>query len=83
MSTTIVNTHDAKSRLSELLRLVENGDEVIIARAGKQIARIVPIGRASVRTAGALRGQITIHAGFDDPDDVADLFDGAADQAPW
>ena len=42
MSTHVVNTHDAKSRLSELIRLAEAGDEVIVARNGTYVARIVP-----------------------------------------
>lgn len=36
-----VNTHEAKTRLSELLQLVEDGEEVIIARAGKPVARLM------------------------------------------
>ncbi|MER7446953.1 type II toxin-antitoxin system prevent-host-death family antitoxin [Microbacterium sp. NPDC097977] len=38
--TTIVNVQDAKTRLSELLRRVESGEEIVIARAGAPIARI-------------------------------------------
>lgn len=38
--TTIVNVQDAKTRLSELLRRVESGEDVVIARAGTPIARI-------------------------------------------
>ncbi len=41
MSTFTVNTHDAKSRLSELIRLVEKGDEVFVARNGVTVAQIV------------------------------------------
>src|SRR5690606_39773542 len=38
----IVNTHEAKTRLSELLRKVEAGEEIIIGRAGRPIARLLP-----------------------------------------
>ena len=37
-----INIHDAKSKLSALLISVENGDDVVIARAGKPVARLVP-----------------------------------------
>ena len=43
MSTITVNTHEAKSRLSELIRLVENGDVVFVARNGVTVVQIVPI----------------------------------------
>lgn len=36
----MVNVHDAKTRLSELLKRVENGEEFVIARAGKPVARL-------------------------------------------
>jgi prevent-host-death family protein len=41
MGTLIVNTHEAKSRLSELIRLVETGEEVFVARNGVTVAQIV------------------------------------------
>ncbi len=37
-----INVHEAKTKLSALIASVENGDEVILARAGKPVARIVP-----------------------------------------
>ena len=68
-----VNIHDAKTHLSSLLAEVEAGSEVIIARAGKPIAKLVPITRSKEqkvrrdRIAGFLKGQIRIGPGFDDP----------------
>ncbi len=41
-----INVHDAKSKLSALLAAVEHGEEVVIARAGKPVARIVPYTKA-------------------------------------
>ena len=41
-----INIHDAKSKLSALLLSVENGEEVVIARAGKPVARLVPYVKA-------------------------------------
>lgn len=39
-----VNVHEAKSRLSELLARVERGEEIVIARSGKPVARLEPVG---------------------------------------
>jgi len=85
VTTTIVNTHEAKSRLSELIRRVEEGEEVIVARAGKHVARIVAIKEGPKRRVpGALKGQIVVHAdAFDADRDTEALFDGAEDSAPW
>lgn len=41
--TTTVNVHDAKTQLSKLLADVERGEEVVIARRGKPIAKLVPV----------------------------------------
>jgi antitoxin (DNA-binding transcriptional repressor) of toxin-antitoxin stability system len=80
MSTTIVNTHEAKSRLSELIRLAESGDTVILARGGKPVARIVawPEARPD-RVPGAWKGRMVGAAGLieSDPDVLAD-FDASA-----
>ena len=59
MSTLIVNTHEAKSRLSELIRLVENGDEVFVARNGITVAQIVPaIAARPKRVPGLWKGKM-------------------------
>lgn len=44
-----VNVYEAKTQLSKLLQQVEGGDEIIIARRGKPVARLVPVQRAPVR----------------------------------
>jgi len=81
MSTTVVNTHEAKSRLSELIRLVEQGDEVIVARNGTAVAKLIawpPI--RGPRRSGAWAGQVS-YAETDSvgPDpDVAALFEQSA-----
>lgn len=49
-----VNVHEAKTRLSELLMRVEQGEEVVIARAGTPVARLAPLGRPPRRTFGQL-----------------------------
>lgn len=52
--TITVNVHEAKTRLSELLARVEQGDDVIIARAGTPVARLAPVGSPPRRTFGHL-----------------------------
>ena len=62
----IINVHDAKTHLSRLLERVEAGEELIIARAGKPIARLVPLVPLA-RVAGDLAGRIKIADDFDAP----------------
>jgi prevent-host-death family protein len=64
-----VNVHAAKTHLSSLLEDVQNGEEVIIAKAGKPIARIVPIGEArKPRQPGTMRGKFWAAPDAWDPD---------------
>lgn len=75
----IVNVHEAKTHFSKLLRRVQSGRVVIIARANKPIARIVPLREAALsgREFGAFKGWIECKpTAFDDSDEVADLFEG-------
>ena len=66
---TVRNVSEAKAELSALLVLVEQGEEVVIARSGKPIARIVAMNAGSLnRRAGALKGKIHIAEDFDAPD---------------
>ncbi len=60
MTTHVVNTHEAKSRLSELIREAEEGVDVIVARNGSPVARIVPWKSARIdRVPGVWRGIIS------------------------
>ena len=52
------NIHEAKTHLSKLLARVHAGDEVIVAKAGKDFARIIPIRSDVDRRPGAFRGRI-------------------------
>ncbi len=61
----ITNVSEAKATLSQLLVDVEQGKDVIIGRAGKPIARLVPFERKQQRTLGALKGKIWIAPDFD------------------
>ncbi len=60
-----VNVHEAKTHFSQLLVRVGAGEEVIIAKAGKPIARLVPIAeRPAQRTPGSAAGKITMADDF-------------------
>lgn len=63
-----VNIHEAKSQFSKLLYRVESGEEVIIEKAGKAVARIVPLAeKPKRRMPGAGKGKIVISKGFFEP----------------
>ncbi len=65
---TKVNVHEAKTNFSKLLMRVEKGEEVIICKAGKPVARLTPMVRATVkRTPGSAKGEIIISDDFDAP----------------
>jgi prevent-host-death family protein len=65
-----VNIHEAKTHLSRLLAKVREGEEVVIARAGRPIAKILPIATPTTeRVPGSERGKITIAPDFDAPFD--------------
>ena len=71
-----VNVHEAKTELSKLLEAVEAGERVVIARAGRPVAVLVPW-KAAVkrRKLGQFAGQVKIHDDFDElPDDIAEAF---------
>lgn len=53
------NIHEAKTRFSELLERAHQGEEVIIAKAGKPYARLTPIAPVGQRQPGLFRGQIS------------------------
>jgi prevent-host-death family protein len=63
-----VNVHEAKTHLSRLLARVARGEEVLINRAGKPVARLVPAGRpVGSRVLGRDRGVVFIADDFDAP----------------
>ena len=62
-----VNVHEAKTNLSRLLAQVEAGEEVVIARNGKPVAKLVRCQRTGKRRPDALRGKIWIDDSFFDP----------------
>ena len=63
-----VNIHEAKTNLSKLLQRVMNGEEVVIAKAGRPIARLLPYNlQPEKRTPGNDAGKIVIEPNFDEP----------------
>lgn len=74
---TVVKMHEAKTQLSRLVKEVQGGEEVVIAKGNKLIARLVPYSTAHpVRKPGYLKGKIKIAADFDAPlpEDVLESF---------
>jgi|UniRef100_A0A7C4PFX4 prevent-host-death family protein len=64
----IYNLHESKTHLSRLIEKVMNGEEVIIAKAGKPVARLTPIqDDVSPRVPGVDKGKVKIAADFDAP----------------
>jgi len=75
-----VNIHEAKTQLSRLLVEVEGGEEVVIARAGKPVARLVAEhGRREPRKPGFLKGKVWISDDFDEPDEELERLFGLRD----
>ena len=75
--TQTINIHEAKTHLSRLLERVHGGEEIILAKAGKPYARLIPIQKTPVqRRPGRLQGRLA--AAFFEPLDEAglDLWDG-------
>ncbi|PYQ61965.1 MAG: type II toxin-antitoxin system prevent-host-death family antitoxin [Acidobacteria bacterium] len=62
-----VNVHEAKTHLSQLLVRVAQGEEIIIARAGKPVARLVPVEPKSQRVLGQDRGLFEVPEDFNAP----------------
>ena len=73
-----VNVHEAKTHLSRLLERVEAGEEIVISRSGRPVARLTSYrGLASQRRPGAWRGRVRIAPDFDDlPPELSAAFGG-------
>jgi prevent-host-death family protein len=64
-----VNIHAAKTHLSRLVERVEAGEEIVIARAGRPVARLVPYRAAQEpRAPGLWKGRVQLRSDFDAPD---------------
>jgi prevent-host-death family protein len=74
-----VNTHEAKTHLSRLLRRVAAGEEIIIANRGVPVARLIPVStKKPKRKLGIFEGKFVVPDDFDAPlpDEILDAFEG-------
>ncbi|HEV8054390.1 MAG: type II toxin-antitoxin system Phd/YefM family antitoxin [Chloroflexi bacterium] len=73
-----VSVFEAKTHLSRLLQRVSAGEEIVISRRNRPIARLVPIVGRPVFTPGQFAGRIALSDDFDEPlpDDLLDAFEG-------
>ncbi len=74
-----VNVYDAKTHLSRLLERVEAGEEIVIARAGRPVARLVPAARPH-RVPGMWAGRWKPAADWDSPEvneEISDLYENS------
>lgn len=78
----IINIHQAKTNLSRLIEAVLNGEEVIIAKAGKPKVKLVPfISKRKKRRGGQLKGKIWASDDWDSPatnKEIQDLFNSGS-----
>ena len=75
----MVNLDDAKTNLSSLVERAAAGEEIVIAKAGRPLARLVPLEkRTAPRPLGMYAGQVTIGPDFDDPlpEEIQAAFEG-------
>lgn len=79
----IVNIHEAKTHLSRLIDRAATGEDIVIARAGRPVVRMVPyIERTQRRAPGSMAGRISISPDFDDtPSWLLDAFEGEDGEA--
>jgi len=75
---TPVDVNELQSHLAQLLERAERGEEIVIARAGTPIVKLVPAGTSlKARSPGYWRGQVWMADDFDElPEDIAAAFDG-------
>jgi prevent-host-death family protein len=71
-----VNVHEAKTHFSRLLERVALGEEIIIAKAGTPVAKLVPLKKIpKKRVFGSVKGELTVPDDFNDPDpEIENLF---------
>jgi prevent-host-death family protein len=72
-----IGMHEAKTKLSQLVERAESGEDIVIARNGKPVARLTPVASTSSieSVRGAWRGRVRIGEDFDElPADIADAF---------
>lgn len=78
-----VNMHEAKTHLSKLVEEAEAGEEVVLARAGKPVVRLVPVRPLRKRKLGQWKGKVRMSKDFDAPlpEDVLREWEGSSPRA--
>lgn len=80
-----INIHEAKTHLSRFVEQAAAGEEIIIAKAGKPVAKLVPLqSRSPHRNLGMFKGQLNVSDDFDAPlsDEVIALFENGSITPP-
>jgi prevent-host-death family protein len=77
----VYNMHDAKTQLSKLAERAAQGEEIVIARNGRPLARLMPMPERKPIRLGLWKGQIQVGDDFDDPlpSDIQEAFEGKRD----
>jgi prevent-host-death family protein len=77
----VTNIHEAKTHFSQLVERVQSGEEIVIGKAGKPVAKLVPYTEAlEPRRPGAWKGKVWIAEDFDETDEeIIRLFEGEDD----
>ncbi len=79
MSETLYNLYEAKSQLSRLVDRAAAGEEIIIGKNGRPLAKLVPVRRRGIRRRpGGWKGKVVIRKDFDEPlpDEILRVFEG-------
>ena len=81
----VINVYEAKTHLSKLLDRVAEGEELVLGRAGRPIARLVPYREMrQPRKPGRLAGRVWIAPDFDEtPEDIIAAFEGDLEGESW
>ena len=74
----LVDEHEARKKLSQLLVESEGGEDIVITRGGKPAVRLVPVGHDRPGIIGLLKGKFLVPNEFDSPlpNDIVELFEG-------
>lgn len=71
-----INVHAAKTNFSKILKRAESGEEIIIAKAGNPVAKLIPLNSKKKRVLGMAKGRVRVDDSFFEPlpDDLMDHF---------
>lgn len=73
----MVNIHEAKTNLSKLIALLEKGEDIVIAKAGNPVAKLVSYISVKKRVPNRLKGKVSFYEDFNSSnDEITMLFDG-------